>query len=80
MDACIRNVAYIAAEGQRLRAAIADNKWCLSQLAGHDVGQAAAEAHFIEHFLDKFAAQFQSCFCRGCAAAHECTLRTKDAA
>jgi len=51
-----------------------ENKWYLSQRAGHDVGSTAAEWDFINHHVEAFADQFRATFCGLCSHRGECLV------
>ena len=74
MTACSENRAYLSSERERLRAALEENKWYLSQRAGHDVGATIAEWDFIDHHLEAFADRFRAAFCGRCSHSDECVV------
>jgi hypothetical protein len=71
---CLHGADYIAAHRRRLHAAIDENKWYLSEKAGHDVGFKTAENDFVERFLDSFARNFQHDYCRQCLDRSACAV------
>ena len=75
MDNCHHLADYLASERHRLFQAISENKWYLSEQAGHDVGYLATELHFIDHFLPAFACAFRIEYCQSCQQAMQCGLR-----
>ena len=60
---------------KRLRLAVDEHKWHLSEKAGHDVGYDAAVADFLVRHFDRFAQDLRIEFCRiRCTASQGCTL------
>ena len=72
MNGCIRYGVYMASERHKLHAAIVENKWYLSERAGHDVGFSKAEQDFVDRFFDQFTDQFRLSFCRDCPESGRC--------
>lgn len=52
----------------RLRKALEENKWYLSEREGHDVGEQRATEDFLQNHFDRFAAEVRLAFCE-----HECS-------
>ncbi len=77
MNGCLCTAAYIGAERVCLRAAIAENRYALSELSGHDVDDRAATQDFIDHLLDAFSRQFNLNYCRACPFAERCHVRRR---
>lgn len=66
---------FTGAQVERLRHCINENKYFLSQKAGHDVGLYVAEADFIVNHAGRVAAEFRLEFCRSlCAGRHACRI------
>jgi len=75
MHACIHFREYMQEQERRLREAIDENKWYMSERAGYDVGYEAAEYDFAIHHLDRFAHEFRVEFCGArCPARWNCEL------
>ncbi|OGV91222.1 MAG: hypothetical protein A3K19_23435 [Lentisphaerae bacterium RIFOXYB12_FULL_65_16] len=72
MAICRHFKEYMAEQERGLRKAIDEDKWYLSERAGHDVGFFAAEEDFCQYHLDRFARIFRIEFCR-----HRCPERDK---
>ncbi len=51
----------------RLRKALDENKWYLSEREGHDVGEQKATEDFLQKHFDRFASEVRTAFCQ-----HEC--------
>lgn len=80
MSMCRNFHEYMREQERRLREAIDENKWYLSERAGYDVGYAAAEMDFAIHHLDRFAHEFRVEFCgTRCSARWECALARRAA-
>ena len=75
MGDCHHFADFLASERRRLSQAISENKWYLSERAGHDMGYRAAQLHFIDHFLPSFAHAFRMEYCRSCQQAMQCGAR-----
>lgn len=54
----------------RLRHALDENKWFLSERVGHDVGEKHATEDFLKHHFDQFAEEIRAKFCE-----HQCALQ-----
>jgi hypothetical protein len=63
---------YMEEFRRRLRHALDENKWFLSERSGHDVGESAATRDFLEHHFDRFAGEVRSSFCE-----HTCSRQKK---
>lgn len=50
-------------QGRELREAIEEDKWYLSERAGHDVGQKCAEIHFLDAFVQRWAQNWRKVWC-----------------
>ncbi len=74
MTVCGHMREYISEERESLQTAIEENKWYLSERAGHDVGRKAAEWDFINHHIDAFADHFRAAFCGQCKCRGDCLL------
>ena len=75
MKTCQCVADYLAAERMRMAEAIDEDKWYLSERAGHDVGYSVAELHFIDHFLCAFAHSFRINYCLHCRNSVHCEAR-----
>ncbi len=72
---CVVYREYMEAQIARLRRAIDENKWYLSERAGRDVGLAAAKADFWERHGERWAREFRLAYCGGeCRRREECPL------
>jgi hypothetical protein len=78
MSGCQNYTAFMAAERDGLRVAIAANKCLLSRRVGHDVEDNAAKQDFVDHLLNAFALQFRRNYCKMCSAAARCPVRYDD--
>ena len=66
---------YMAEARARLVRAVEENKWYLSERAGHDVGYQAAVDDFLNRHFDRFARELRLSFCLvQCKASAECAL------
>lgn len=72
MSSCRDLTNYLASERRRIYQAIAENKWYLSERAGHDVGYRVAQLDFIERFLPSFAHAFRTEYCARCSKGRQC--------
>jgi hypothetical protein len=59
---------YMEEFRQRLRKAIEENKWYMSERIGHDVGEQRATEDFLKNHFDPFAREMRASFCE-----HRCT-------
>jgi hypothetical protein len=76
-DKCC-NESFFKEQANVVRKAIDEDKWYLSERAGHDVGLRAAEEHFIENYLKGFAACYRILYCsRLCPDKQNCMLAQK---
>ncbi len=72
---CQRLRSYLAAQREALRRAIDENKWYLSERAGHDIGLERAKQDFYVHHLDRVCHEFRVYYCRSeCASRQSCAL------
>jgi len=72
---CRHFARYNREQVQHIRSCIDENKWYLSEKAGHDVGPAAAECDFVKHHAIRVAADFRRGFCKDrCSDRHQCSL------
>ncbi|MCK5805435.1 MAG: hypothetical protein KAI66_21570 [Lentisphaeria bacterium] len=60
---CKNWVMFIQRQMQWLREAIDENKWYMSERAGHDVGWEAAERDFNIHHLNRVGNEFRIAYC-----------------
>jgi hypothetical protein len=66
---------YMEEFRRRLRHALDENKWYLSERNGHDVGEKIATQDFLEHHFDSFAGELRASFCEHtCARQKNCPL------
>ena len=66
---------YMEEFRQRLRHALDENKWFLSERSGRDVGEETATRDFLEHHFDKFAGEVRARFCEHtCSHQKNCPL------
>jgi hypothetical protein len=66
---------YMEEFRKRLRHALDENKWFLSEQSGHDVGEKAATQDFLERHFDRFAGEVRASFCEHtCARQKNCPL------
>jgi hypothetical protein len=63
---CVRLSALMAAQRAAFAAAIAEDKWYLSEKAQHDVGQQAAVDDFMERFFASWTNKFRIEYCKQC--------------
>lgn len=75
MNGCQNLAAFMTAERDGLRVAIAADRRLLSMQAGHEVTEATAKAHFIDNVLNAFAFRFRRNYCQACPAASHCRAR-----
>ncbi|MDE0838094.1 MAG: hypothetical protein OSB41_03480 [Kiritimatiellae bacterium] len=61
--ACRNFNVFMRTERSALLRAIEEDKWYLSERAGHDVGWDYAKKHFVENFLLGFSQHYRSTFC-----------------
>lgn len=54
----------------RLRRALDENKWFLSERQGRDVGEKQATEDFLQNHFDRFAEEIRTAFCE-----HQCSLQ-----
>jgi len=67
---------YLVEHREWLRKAIEEDKWYLSERAGHDVGWDIAKQHFYEHYLDQVSGAFRRQYCTiVCRQQHDCLAR-----
>lgn len=78
MSGCQNFTAFMAAEREGLKVAIADNKCLLSGRLGSEVGNETAKQDFIDHLLGAFAFQFRRKYCSSCPAKARCMARYCD--
>jgi hypothetical protein len=76
MSGCKEFHEMMEAQREQLRSAVEENKWYLSEQAHHDVGFKAAEKHFIDSFLQKWAMRFREHYCKNICKA-DCDKKTK---
>ncbi|NOY80417.1 MAG: hypothetical protein GXP31_05350 [Kiritimatiellaeota bacterium] len=78
MSSCPFFQVFMEAQLRRLEAAIAENKWYLSERAGFDVGYEAAEEDFRRHHLARFAREFRVRYCLGtCPGRNYCEMAAR---
>ena len=69
---------FMREQERRLREAIDENKWYMSERAGYDVGFEAAEYDFYVHHLHRFAHEFRVQYCGSrCPGRWECELAAR---
>ncbi len=78
MSGCQNYTAFMAAERDSLRVAIAANRCLLSGQTGHEVNDTAAKQDFIDHLLSTFALRFRRSYCESCPAGSRCVVRYCD--
>ena len=77
LDRCVSPEVFTY-QAQVIQKSIEEDKWYLSEQAGHDVGWQAAEEHFIKTYLNGFAAGFRASYCGFvCYHRHNCLLAKK---
>jgi len=67
IQSCPEFKRYMNEFRTRLRKALDENKWYLSEREGHDVGEQKATEDFLQNHFDRFAAEVRMAFCQ-----HEC--------
>ncbi|MFO7535932.1 MAG: hypothetical protein R6X19_09690 [Kiritimatiellia bacterium] len=66
---------YMREFRNRLKHALDENKWYLSEQEGHDVGEQSATQDFLQRHFDRFAEEIRTRFCEHqCARQKECPL------
>lgn len=78
MSGCQNFTAFMAAEREGLKVAIADYRCLLSSQIGIEVGGEAAKQDFFDHLLSTFSLQFRRQYCKSCPAAIRCETRCRD--
>jgi len=63
---------YMQVQIPAMKDAIREDKWYLSENAGHDVGDEAAKRDFVDNWLDVWAAEFRRDYCSGRCEHREC--------
>ena len=72
---CASFAVLMGWQAERMRAAIDEDKWLLSERAGKDVGSVAAEQDFMKRFLKGCAVDWRREFCGAiCSHRNECAL------
>ncbi len=73
--ACPEFSRYLEEFRRRLRQALDENKWYLSERTGRDVGEQAATQDFLQNHFDRFAEEVRTRFCEHeCARQKQCPL------
>ena len=66
---------YMEEFRRRLRQALDENKWYMSERQGRDVGEQTATQDFLQNHFDQFAADVRTRFCEHqCARQKNCPL------
>jgi hypothetical protein len=78
MSGCQNFSAFLTAERDSLRVAIAANRCLLSRQIGKEVGSEEAKQDFVDHLLSAFALQFRRSYCQTCPSAARCVVRYND--
>ena len=63
MSCCKNFRGSMEAQMRDLRDAIEEDKWYLSEKEGHDVGISQAEKHFVDSFIERWAANWRRVWC-----------------
>ena len=76
-ESCI-NKDVFTYQASVIKLSIEEDKWYMSEKAGHDVGLEIAKEHFFNTYLNGFAAGFRASFCGlVCSKRFDCAIAKK---